>query len=153
MEAIVNSSKIENNETSKKTENGANYVRPKYLEELKQQYLDNLDKENETVWGQRIEVVTVKKPKYNRSLRKFEGEREFKALKVGHLYFYVKDEATPNNPFTAQELKDILLEGDIGCFIEERLVTKGYRDKGEDVFASIGAAPFLENCHEWQICL
>lgn len=148
MEAIVNYSKIENNETNNKT-----YVRPKYLEELKRQYLDNLDKENETVWGQRIEVVTVKKPIYNRSLRKIEGEREIKALKVGHLYFYVKDEATPNNPFTAQELKDILLEGDIGCFIEERLVIKGYRGKGEDVFASIGAAPFLENCHEWQICL
>ncbi len=139
------------------------YIRPKHLIENKQKYLANLNREKETIWGQPIEEVTINIPVFNNFIRKYDSEKEIKALKVGHLYFYVKDEATPDHPFDSKELKALLLEGDIGCVIDEKLVTEGYCYEGGDpespsnyfekIFASIGAAPFLENCHEWQICL
>ena len=138
------------------------YVRPEVLERQKQDYLENLDRENETVWGEPIEFVTINKKVYNRKTGSFDIEKTIHAIKLGRLYFYVKDELTPNYSYTAEEIKEFLLDGDIGAWIDELIVKKGYymdfaggvdnpSNYREKVFASIGATPWQAPYHDWQI--
>lgn len=136
------------------------YVRPEVLEKQKQDYLENLDRENETVWGEPIEFVTVTVPII--SYRHIEGYEDIHAVKLGRLYFYVKDELTPEYPYTAEEIKEFLLDGDIGAWIDELIVKEGYymdfaggvdnpSNYREKVFASIGSTPWQAPYHDWQI--
>lgn len=164
MEAIVNQKTIIHKDELEpqrcRKENG--YVRPDILEKQKQDYIENLDRENETVWGEPIEFVTLNKPVYNRLTRSFDREKTIHAIKLGRLYFYVKDELTPNYAYTAEEIKEFLLEGDIGAWIEELMVKEGYymdfaggvdnpSNYREKIFASIGTSYDHNPTGDWQI--
>lgn len=74
----------------------------------------------------------------------------------------MKDELTPNYSYSAKEIKDFLLDGDIGAWIDELIVKEGYYmdfaggvdnpdNYREKVFASIGATPWQAPYHDWQI--
>lgn len=71
--------KVEQQHNNDKNE----YVRPEYLEKQKQEYMANLDREKETVWGYPIEEVTVNIPVYNNNLNCFDGEKTIHAIKLG----------------------------------------------------------------------
>ena len=138
------------------------YVRPDTLEKKKQDYLENLDRENETVWGEPIEFVTVDYPIYNRTTNSFDSTKTLNAIKLGHLYFFVKDELTPEYSYTAEEIKDFLLDGDIGVWVTKPRVKQGYfmdyaggmdepLNFHEQLFADIGSTPWQAPYHDWQI--
>lgn len=162
MEAIVNQETIVHKDelAPKRCRKENGYVRPDILVKRKKDYLENLDRENETVWGEPIEFVTVTVPIWG--YYDIEGYEDIRAVKLGRLYFYVKDELTPEYPYTAEEIKDFLLDGDIGVWIDEIMVKEGYymdfaggvdnpRNYRERVFASIGSTYEQNPFGDWQI--
>lgn len=155
-QAMVTTQQAEQQESAKL--NG--YQRPDVLKQRKINYLNNLDRNKQTVWGYPIEEVTVSVPVWNGHL--VSGYMDINAVKLGHLYFYVKDEITPEYSYTAPEIKQFLLDGDIGVWVDELMVTKGYFmdfDGGVDnpdnyqdkVFACIGATFDQNPFGDWQI--
>lgn len=81
-------------------------------------------------------------------------------VKLGQLYFFAKNESSPEYSYTAKEIIKFLLDGDIGCVIDENIVQYGCNhlpdNKNIDdqldyyLLAEIVAAP-KDNQGEWDV--